>query len=93
MPDTESAGRERSEPFWSIKPHRKVRRDIRQMKDNLDELEKVVEEAEWVVLGGRGYVDVDRAEKLCEAVEGSMSFILDDIRELPDTYTTDSDTP
>lgn len=86
----EESGRDRSEPFWSIMPHRSIRRDIRQMKDNLDDLESIVEEAEWLALGGKGYVEFDRADKLCEAVEGSMSFIQDDIHELPEPYGPDS---
>ena len=77
-----------NEPFWIVKPHRNVRRDIRQMRDNLDELEKIVEEAEWLALGGRGYVEIERASRLCSGVERSMPHILDDIRELPDNYKT-----
>lgn len=71
-----------AEPFWRIKPHREILRDIGQMRDNLDDLESVVREAEWVELGGRGHADVERAERLCEAVEGSMPHILESIEEL-----------
>lgn len=82
---TESKG---DEPFWQIKPHRSVIRDIDQMRDNLDELESIVREAEWVELGGRGWTDLERADRLCDAVEGSMSFIQESIHELVDTKTT-----
>lgn len=82
---------ERTEPFWRIKPHRSVIRDIDQMRDNLDDLESIVREAEWVELGGRGCVEVERAAKICEAVEGSMPYILDYIRELPAPKSTDTE--
>lgn len=74
---------EREEAFWRVKPHRDAIRDIRQMQDNLDGLESVVRDAEWLALGGRGHFDVERAERLCEGVEDSMPHILESIRELP----------
>lgn len=83
------SGTERDEPFWRIKPHRDVIQDINQMRDNLDELESIVREAEWVELGGRGYVDVERAERLCEGVEGGLPFILDSIQELAECNDCD----
>lgn len=70
------------EAYHRIKPHRSVIGDIDQMRRNLDQLEAIVREAEWVELGGRGHVDVERAERLCEAVEGSMPHILESIEEL-----------
>lgn len=75
---------DRSAPFWSIKPHRSVIRDIDQMRDNLDELESIVREAEWVELGGRGWVDLERVTRLCDAVERSMPHIQEAIEELVD---------
>ena len=91
MSEHSTSDNERTEPFWRIKPHRSVIRDIDQMRDNLDDLESIVREAEWVELGGRGCVEVERAAKICEAVEGSMPYILDDIRELPAPKSTGKD--
>lgn len=71
------------EPFRRIQPHRNVLRDIQQMRDNLDELETIVKDAEWLALGGRGYFDVERADRLCEGIESSMPHIQDSIHELP----------
>ena len=76
------------EPFWQIKPHRSVIRDIDQMRQNLDELESIVREAEWVELGGRGWTDLERADRLCDAVERSMPFIQESIHKLADTEDT-----
>lgn len=88
---TTESDTEREEPFWQIKPHRSVVRDIDKMRDNLDELESIVREAEWVELGGRGHADVESAERICEAVEASMPFILDSIRELAECNDCDVD--
>ena len=84
-------GIDRDEPFWQIKPHRSVIRDINQMRDNLDELESIVREAEWIELGGRGCVNLERTDKLCDAVERSMPFIQESIHELADTEDTDTE--
>lgn len=73
---------EREEPFWDINDHRSVIRDIQLMQENLRELEKLVRRLEWIELGGRGGVDPDQVDKLTDAVEGSMPYIRDDIREL-----------
>ena len=79
------------DPFWQIKPHRSVIRDIDQMRDNLNELESIVREAEWVELGGRGWVNLERTDKLCDAVERSMPFIQESIHELADRKDTDNE--
>lgn len=77
-----SSDTEREEPFRRIKRHRQTLRDINQMHENLDELEDIVREAEWIELGGRGTVRVEYAERLCDGVEGSMPYILEAIQEL-----------
>jgi len=69
-------------PFERVRAHRDVLKDVEQMRDNLDELEAEVRRAEWVALGGRGWVDLEKVDKLCEAVGGSMPYIREDIHEL-----------
>jgi len=71
-----------TEPFEEIQDHRSVIRDIDQMRENLDELESAVRTLEWQALGGRGAVRPDRLDRVCEAVEKSMPYIREDIREL-----------
>jgi hypothetical protein len=71
-----------NKPFERIQDHRSVIRDIDQMRENLDELEDAVRTLEWQALGGRGGVRPDRLDRVCEAVENSMPYIREDIREL-----------
>lgn len=71
------------ETHHRIRPHKEVKRDIRQMKDNLNELGHQVETAEWIELGGLGAVDLDRTENLADEIVGGVPYILEDIRELP----------
>ena len=80
-----------SEPFERIKPHRDILRDIRQMQDNLEELENSVLRHEWLTLGGRGRFSFEECDKLCEGTASSMPYIQEAINELPDPYTTDTD--
>lgn len=77
-------------PFERIQPHRQILRDIRQMQENLDELEEQVRTAEWIELEGRGVFEEERCERLCDGVERSMPHIKEDIQELPDPYREDS---
>lgn len=72
------------EPFRWIQPHRSIIRDIRLMKDNLDDLEEQVRDAEWMELDGRGMFDPEQCDRLCEAVEGGMPYIQEAIQDLPD---------
>ncbi len=75
-------------PFERIQDHRDVMRDIRQMRDNLNELEQQVRIHEWMTLGGGGAFMPEKVEKLCDGVERGMPYILEGIRELGDPYDT-----
>lgn len=70
------------ETFRRVKPYRSVISDINQLRDNLDELESAVRTLEWLELGGRGWVDPERIDRLCDGVEGGMPYIQDAIHEL-----------
>lgn len=74
---------EADQPFERIQPHKDVLDDIGQMQENLDELEQAVRRAEWLALGGRGAIRLERVEKLCDAVSRSMPHIREDIFDLP----------
>lgn len=78
--------------FERIQDHRDLLRDIEQMQENLAELEKLVREAEWVALDGRGCIRHDRADKLCEAIEGSMPYLAAAFHDLDPERTSGGET-
>lgn len=74
--------------FERIQDHRDLLGDIEQMQENLAELEDLVREAEWVALDGCGCIRHDRADKLCDAIEGSMPHLAAAFHELDPERTS-----
>ncbi len=73
-------------PFREIQPYQESIQTIREMRRNLDELEKSLEEARWIALGGRGMYDAEQVQRTAAGLEGWQEDIVDKIAQLPDPY-------